>query len=166
MSGEHLNKKFDKGPIFPSHFTHSTLALNAELKTIFESICGLWGQAALKEKEVILGEDASEGSGTAEGSRQSSPPVLIFRQERLPFSPHFATAPQPNTTPHPDPEEEEEEASDVIPLMQRKRVRKTQAFVVVRSTGGMKDQGVQNSIAEPVGKYITLCHSLRKVSPA
>ncbi|GAB2215776.1 hypothetical protein Droror1_Dr00020175 [Drosera rotundifolia] len=37
------------------------------LKTIFESICGLWGQTALKEKEGILGEDAPEGSGAAKG---------------------------------------------------------------------------------------------------
>ncbi|GAB2216722.1 hypothetical protein Droror1_Dr00024499, partial [Drosera rotundifolia] len=63
------------------------------LKTVIESMCDLWGQTALKEKEVILGEDAPEGFGAAEGSRKPPLTVLKFRPEQLPYLPHFTIEP-------------------------------------------------------------------------
>ncbi|GAB2216726.1 hypothetical protein Droror1_Dr00024503 [Drosera rotundifolia] len=49
-------------------FLTSVSSFVVGLKTVFESICGLWGQTTLKEKEGIMGEDAPEGSGALEGS--------------------------------------------------------------------------------------------------
>ncbi|GAB2216249.1 hypothetical protein Droror1_Dr00024019, partial [Drosera rotundifolia] len=94
------------------------------MKTIFESICALWGQTALKEKETTLREDPLEGSGAAEGSMVKAI--------------------------------EEVDGIDLVPLVHRKRVRESQPSEVVGSTGGMKDQGVQNSTVEP-SVSISLC---------
>ncbi|GAB2229213.1 hypothetical protein Droror1_Dr00023350 [Drosera rotundifolia] len=47
---------------------------------------------------------------------------------------------------------EEVDDTDLVPLVYRKRARESQPSEVVGSTSGMQDQGVQNSIIEPVGE--------------
>ncbi|GAB2223168.1 hypothetical protein Droror1_Dr00017306, partial [Drosera rotundifolia] len=135
------------------------------LKTVFESICGLWGQTALKEKEIILGEDAPRGLGrqgsmVTERSGSPSQPLQMKVPElgRLSASLDLLAA-QVEAI-------EEVDDTDLVPLVYRKRARESQPSEVVGSTSGMQDLGVHNSIIEPVDKYIIWCYSMRKVENA
>ncbi|GAB2229353.1 hypothetical protein Droror1_Dr00023492, partial [Drosera rotundifolia] len=121
------------------------------MKTVFESICAVWGQTTSKEKEAILREDTPEGSGAAEGStvaeRSGSPSQSLQMKApelgRLSSSLDLLAA-QVEAI-------EEVDDTDLVPLVYRKRACESHPSEVVESTGGVKDQGVQNSTVEPVG---------------